>query len=141
MNCCSVSSPIGPLHIYANQDDTALCRIAFSATPQAGATLCDTPLLQKAAQQLNEYFAGTRRSFDLPLSPQGTPFQKACWQALITIPYGRTRSYGDIAKQIGSPKGSRAVGMANNQNPLPIVIPCHRVVGSDGRLVGYAGDL
>ena len=99
------------------------------------------PLLRRAEEQLGESFAGQRKEFDLPLAPAGTPFQQCCWQALCAIPYGRTRSYGAQAKAVGNPKASRAVGMANNRNPLPIVIPCHRVVGSSGKLVGYAGGL
>jgi methylated-DNA-[protein]-cysteine S-methyltransferase len=100
-----------------------------------------TPLLEEGRRQLLEYLAGERQIFDLPLAPAGTPFQRAVWQALQTIPYGQTRSYGDIARQIGRPKAFRAVGMANHENPIPIFIPCHRVVGSDGSLTGYAGGL
>lgn len=108
-----------------------------------GGDTCCTPdaLLRQAVRELEEYFAGTRRSFTLPLAPAGTPFQQAVWNALRTIPYGETRSYGQIAAQIGRPKACRAVGMANNRNPIAIVVPCHRVVGSTGALVGYAGGL
>ncbi|MBR5559030.1 MAG: methylated-DNA--[Oscillospiraceae bacterium] len=141
MNCCRIESPIGPLLVYANGEDTALVKIAFGDVPSSGDTPTDTPLLCRAAAQLQQYFDGSRKEFDLPLAPEGTPFQQACWQALCTIPYGRTRSYGEQAKLVGSPKAGRAVGMANNRNPLPIVIPCHRVVGSSGNLVGYAGGL
>jgi len=102
---------------------------------------CLTPLLQEAARQLTEYFAGTRKEFALPLSIQGTEFQLADWKALQTIPYGETRSYGQIATQIGNPKASRAVGMANHKNPISIIIPCHRVIGHNGKLVGYGGGL
>jgi len=101
----------------------------------------ETPLLQEAAKQLREYFAGERQVFDLPLAPKGTSFQMAAWHALTTIPYGETRSYKQIAEQIGNPKACRAVGLANNRNPIAIVIPCHRVIGSDGKLVGYGGGL
>ncbi|NLK00335.1 MAG: methylated-DNA--[protein]-cysteine S-methyltransferase [Clostridia bacterium] len=101
----------------------------------------ETPLLQRAAQQLDEYFNGKRKNFDLPLAPQGTEFQKKVWGALLEIPYGETRSYKDIAIQIENPKAFRAVGMANNRNPISIIIPCHRVVGHNGRLVGYGGGL
>lgn len=100
-----------------------------------------TPLLEEGRRQLLEYLAGERQTFDLPLAPAGTPFQREVWKALQTIPYGQTRSYGDIARQIGRPKAFRAVGMANHENPIPIFIPCHRVVGSDGSLTGYAGGL
>ena len=92
-------------------------------------------------RQLTEYFRGRRTTFDLFLHPKGTPFQREVWKALLTIPYGETRSYGDIATQIGRPTAVRAVGLANGRNPLPIVVPCHRVIGSSGRLVGYGGGL
>ena len=101
----------------------------------------ETELLKKAAVQLHEYLTGRRREFDLPLNPAGTAFQKKDWKALQTIPYGQTVSYGEIAKQIGCPKGARAVGLANNRNPIPVFIPCHRVIGADGRLVGYGGGI
>jgi len=101
----------------------------------------ETPLVRKAAKQMTEYFAGKRRDFDLPLEFGGTDFQKKVWAALLTIPYGETRSYGEIASQIENPKAFRAVGMANNRNPIAIVCPCHRVIGADGSLVGYGGGL
>lgn len=100
-----------------------------------------SPLLDKAVRQLEAYLAGSLRVFDLPLTLEGTSFQKSVWQALCTIPYGETRSYGDIAAQIGNPKASRAVGGANNKNSIAVVIPCHRVIGATGNLVGYAGGL
>lgn len=100
----------------------------------------DCPSIREA-EQLTEYFAGKRKVFDLPLEPYGTEFQKKVWQALMEIPYGRTCSYGEIAAKIGNPKASRAVGSANNKNPIAIVIPCHRVVGANGALVGYASGL
>jgi methylated-DNA-[protein]-cysteine S-methyltransferase len=101
----------------------------------------ETALLKEAIKQLNEYFDGKRSSFDLQLQPQGTEFQNKVWKALIEIPFGETRSYGEIAKIIGNEKASRAVGMANNKNPIPIIVPCHRVIGANGKLVGYAGGL
>jgi len=101
----------------------------------------ETPVIKKAAKQLEEYFAGKRKEFDLPLGFCGTDFQKKVWAALLSIPYGETRSYGDIAKQIGNPKACRAVGMANNRNPIAVICPCHRVIGADGSLVGYGGGL
>jgi methylated-DNA-[protein]-cysteine S-methyltransferase len=101
----------------------------------------ETNLLRNAALQLNEYLEGKRNSFDLPLNPKGTEFQKKVWAALCDIPYGETRSYKQIAESVGNPKACRAVGMANNKNPIMIFIPCHRVVGSDGSLTGYAGGL
>lgn len=101
----------------------------------------ETPLLAEVRRQLNEYFSGVRKSFDLPLNPHGTKFQRRVWSALQEIPYGETRSYSQIAATVENPKGCRAVGMANNRNPIPIIIPCHRVVGADGALTGYAGGL
>ena len=100
-----------------------------------------TPLLRQAAAELTAYFAGQLRQFPVPLAPKGTPFQQKVWAALREIPYGETRSYKEIAAMVGNEKACRAVGMANNRNPLPIFIPCHRVVGTDGKLVGYAGGL
>lgn len=133
-----VDSPIGPLTLTA--DDEALISIRFGADPEASHNE-KSELLDCAAQQLEEYFSGRRRAFSVPLNPVGTPFQLKVWQALTEIPYGKTACYADIASRIGSPKGCRAVGMANNRNPLPIIVPCHRVVGKDGKLVGYAGGL
>lgn len=101
----------------------------------------ETPLLKKAIREINEYLIGKRRIFDLPIEPSGTEFQQMVWRELQQIPYGKTCSYKDIAKGIGNINASRAVGMANNKNPIPIIIPCHRVIGSNGKLVGYAGGL
>lgn len=101
----------------------------------------ETPLIRKAYEQLLDYFAGKRESFDLPLNPAGTPFQQKVWEALRAIPYGETRTYKQIAEAVGSPRACRAVGMANNCNPVVIAIPCHRVIGADGKLVGYACGL
>ena len=98
----------------------------------------DTKLLLKAKKELEEYFEGKRKEFDLPLEQEGTEFQKKVWEALERIPYGETRTYKDVAKMVGNEKASRAVGMANNKNSIPIIIPCHRVIGSNGKLVGYA---
>ena len=97
--------------------------------------------IRKTAMQLDEYFAGKRREFDLPLLFEGTDFQKRVWAALLTIPYGETRTYGEIAAQTGNPKACRAVGLANNRNPIAIICPCHRVIGADGSLTGYGGGL
>ncbi len=98
----------------------------------------ETPVLQKAYQQITEYMEGKRKKFDVPIEPKGTEFQKKVWKMLMEIPYGETCSYGEIAKRIGSPKGARAVGMANHHNPIMIIVPCHRVVGAKGQMVGYA---
>ena len=131
-------SPVGWLSIEDN--GTALTKINFEK--QA----CNerekrSKLADMAVLQLEEYFSGKRSSFSLPMAPAGTQFMQDVWQALVTIPYGEVRSYRDIAKAIGNPKACRAVGMANNRNPLPIIIPCHRVIGANGKLVGYAGGL
>ena len=101
----------------------------------------ETPLINEAYRQLSEYLLGERKRFDLPLNPQGTVFQQQVWKALCDIPYGETRSYKQIAEAIGNPKAVRAVGMANNRNPLLIVVPCHRVIGANGKLVGYAAGI
>ena len=127
------------------EENGAITHVCFcgkkSAKLLAEFSQSETPLIQKAALQLREYFDGRRTAFDLPLAPCGTGFQNAVWKALQTIPYGQTRSYKDIAALVGSPKACRAVGMANNRNPIAIIVPCHRVVGSDGSLTGYAGGL
>lgn len=101
----------------------------------------ETELLKEAGRQLREYFAGERKEFTLPLAPSGTPFQQKVWESLCRIPFGETRSYKDIAQSVGSPKAFRAVGMANNRNPIPVLIPCHRVIGADGKMVGYGGGI
>lgn len=98
----------------------------------------DTPLLKETEKQLLEYLEGKRKLFDVPLNPKGTKFMKEVWTALQEIPYGETKTYGQIAQRIGKPKAARAIGMANHRNPIPIIIPCHRVIGSNGKLVGYA---
>ena len=100
-----------------------------------------TPLTQQLASQMEEYFQGNRKDFDIPYILHGTPFQERVWKALCRIPYGHTRSYRDIAAEIGQPKACRAVGMANHRNPMMLVVPCHRVIGADGSLGGYAGGL
>ncbi len=130
-------TPVGLLQL-GYQDNTLT-----SLRPWDGATTDHTPtaFTQTVADQLTAYCQGQRTVFDISLAPHGTPFQQAVWHALQTIPYGQTRTYGQIATAIGNPKAARAVGMANNRNPLMIVIPCHRVVGAKGDLVGYAGGL
>lgn len=136
MPAFTMQSPIGLLTI--EETDGAITALRFG-----GETVSPppTPLLQRAAQQLTEYFAARRRRFDLPLRPQGTAFQQAAWSALCDIPYGQTRTYAQQAAAIGNPKACRAVGMANHCNPLPLFIPCHRVIGAGGKLTGYAGGL
>jgi methylated-DNA-[protein]-cysteine S-methyltransferase len=111
-----------------------------SAPPSEGEPQ-ETPLIGEAFRQLEEYLNGTRQSFDLPLAAEGTAWQQKCWDALTKIPYGKTATYGEIARMAGNPKASRAVGRANNRNPISIFIPCHRVIGADGSLTGYGGGL
>lgn len=135
MNTRTIETPIGPLTLQA--DEAAVTAIRFGAVGAQDAS----PLLDAAEAQLREYFAGARRTFDLPLAPHGTAFQQRVWMVLRAIPYGETRTYGELAAAIGSPNASRAVGMANHRNPIPIVIPCHRVIGANGTLTGYAGGL
>lgn len=138
-----LDSPLGRLHLIA--DDVGLRRICFphERHPRADDTLgLHAPArLAFARRQLDEYFAGRRRRFDLPLQPIGTPFQRRVWEALASIPYGQTWTYADLARHIGRPGAMRAVGGANGRNPLPIVVPCHRVIGSDGSLTGFAGGV
>lgn len=129
---------IGPLVIAGDRE--ALRLIRFHGR-QEDAWLPDRAPFRDAIDQLRAYFAGKLTEFDLPLAPDGTPFQKSVWAALQTIPYGQTTTYGAIAKQIGRPAAIRAVGAANGANPLPIVIPCHRVIGRNGKLTGFGGGL
>jgi methylated-DNA-[protein]-cysteine S-methyltransferase len=132
-------SPLGPLRLVARGDELVGVYLPDQAAPDAPVRA--TPVLARAARQLAEYFAGERRTFDLPLAPQGTGFQQLVWRALAAIPYGQTRSYGELARAIGRPSASRAVGAANGKNPLAIVVPCHRVIGASGELTGYAGGM
>ncbi|MFT5543944.1 MAG: methylated-DNA-[protein]-cysteine S-methyltransferase [Glaciecola sp.] len=136
LNKSVVATPHGWLSIFAT--DESVKAIDFADN------FCDTnenAVSKLAAQQLSEYIAGKRTDFDLPLQPDGTEFQQQVWQALLKIPYGETASYLDIALAIGNKKACRAVGAANGKNPIPIVIPCHRIIGSNGKLTGYAGGL
>lgn len=136
-----LDTPIGTLRLVS--DGESLVSIEFEGRWGNGDDILagNDPVLAACARQLTEYFAGERRGFDLPLAPAGTDFQRAVWAALAAIPYGEVRSYRDIARAIGRPAAVRAVGAANGRNPLPIVVPCHRVVGSDGSLTGFAGGL
>ena len=134
-----VHSPVGPLLLTS--DGTALTRLLFAAEPDPSWSTDECPVLVRAAQQLAEYFRGERTDFDLPLDPAGTPFQLTVWRALRDIPYAGTINYGQLATQVGNPRASRAVGMANGRNPISIVVPCHRVIGADGSLTGYGGGL
>jgi len=122
-------------------EKNAITGLFFGNDVPYGFIKAETSLIKKTALQIEEYFAGKRKIFSVPLSIQGTEFHMDVWKALQTIPYGETRSYKDIALQIGRPKAVRAVGMANNRNPISIIIPCHRVIGHNGKLVGYGGGL
>ena len=132
-------TPVGDMAV--GEEDGSLVRLWLPNQPTLRMMPHKTPLLERAQGQILEYLNGQRQVFDLPLSPVGTPFQQKVWEALLDIPYGETESYGELAKRIGSPGGARAVGLANRNNPLPILIPCHRVVGAKGTLTGYAGGL
>ncbi len=139
-----MSSPIGDLGIVVDASER-LVRIDFlsdSEPPAAGDELIDDPArTARVERQLAEYFAGDRDRFDLELAPEGTDFQKQVWTDLLDIPAGETRTYSEIARRLGRPGAARAVGRANATNPIPIVVPCHRVIGADGTLTGYAGGL
>ncbi|WBH15370.1 methylated-DNA--[protein]-cysteine S-methyltransferase [Sphingomonas radiodurans] len=140
-----IPSPTGDLTLVATDaglaailwDDDARMQARYA--PRVAAP--DHPVIAAATRQLNEYFAGTRTAFDVPLDPTGTEFQRAVWTTLLAIPYGETRSYRDIARAIGRPTATRAVGAANGRNPLPIIAPCHRVIGANGALTGFGGGL
>ena len=144
----SASFPFG-ISLFLAADAGALTRVSFTSSPDDAprdwprdATRSPgDPVLTGAITQLNEYFAGTRETFSVPLHPVGTPFQLSVWRALEEIPYGHTRTYRDIACLLGRPTATRAVGAANGQNPLPIFVPCHRVIGSNGSLTGFGGGL
>ncbi|MQY05366.1 methylated-DNA--[protein]-cysteine S-methyltransferase [Actinomadura macrotermitis] len=140
-----LDSPVGPLTLVADDDGiTGLYMDLQRHRPQQetfGGRNDDDPRFAAAAEQLTAYFAGELTTFDLPLSLHGTPFQRTVWEALQTIPYGETVSYGQLAQEIGKPSASRAVGLANGKNPVGVIVPCHRVVGSTGGLTGYGGGL
>ena len=138
-----IESPVGPLLLAG--DESALSHILFATGKRAAkpdpAWEEDADRLQEPIRQLRAYFAGELEDFNLPLSPVGTDFQRKIWKLLCDIPYGQTISYGELARRAGNPKASRAVGLANGSNPIPIIIPCHRVIGSNGKLTGYGGGL
>jgi len=139
-----MASPVGRLRLIAS--DVALVGIWFECGRDAARsalwmTRTPSPIVDRARVQLQEYFAGERQVFELPLQPRGTDFQRRVWQRLLKIPYGATTSYGALARDMGEPGASRAVGLANGSNPLPIVIPCHRVIGANGALTGFGGGL
>ena len=140
-----MASPVGTLKLVAN--DKALVAVLWENENPKRVRLAELieqthhPILLETQKQLSEYFAGKRQQFDLPLDFEGTEFQQKVWQALLTIPFGETRSYRDIAEQVGNVNAVRAVGAANGKNPISIIAPCHRVVGANGKLVGFAGGL
>ena len=137
-----MDSPIGPLRLMAHGDSlTELFLPPLPARDPAGERDDEAPLLAEAKRQLEAYFNGRLTAFDLPLAPHGTTFQQRVWTELARIPYGVTISYGELARRIGHPDAARAVGLANGRNPIAIVVPCHRVIGADGRLTGYGGGL
>lgn len=130
-----ISTPMGPLTLFAEEN----CLAALVFGDYGGYD--HLPLFEGTRRQLEEYFAGTRQNFDLPLNPSGTAFQRRVWRALLDIPYGTALSYRELARRADCPKGYRAVGQANGKNPIPILIPCHRVIGADGTLGGYSAGL
>lgn len=138
-----IDSPIGTLTLVA--EDDVLTEVRFPNDYHDDdidmVDVADQAVLQQAADELGEYFSGTRVDFDVALDPRGTEFQLAAWSALRTIPYGETVSYGEQAKRLGDPGKARAVGAANGRNPLPIIVPCHRVVGANGHLTGFGGGI
>jgi methylated-DNA-[protein]-cysteine S-methyltransferase len=138
LHALEVDSPLGRLRLCAQGE--ALCGIYLPEQAAPAATAApDHPVLLRTAQQLREYFAGTRRSFDVPLEFVGSEFQRSVWHALTQIPFAATRSYGELAAAIDHPRAARAVGAANGRNPISIIVPCHRVIGHSGALTGYAG--
>lgn len=136
-----IPSPIGPLFLVATEQALIALDNAANELYQKATKTETHPILNLASDQLQEYFQGKRHCFDLPLKPSGTAFQQQAWQALCQIPYGEVWSYGQQAKYLKAPKASRAVGGANGKNPIPIIIPCHRVIGSTGKLTGYSGGM
>lgn len=137
MNTVVFDSPIGKLWLSAENGRL----VSLSFNEKTADKEISEPVLNEAVKQLSEYFVGSRRTFSLPLEPRGTEFQRAVWNELLKIPFGETKTYGEIAAAMGKPKASRAVGMGCNRNPIAIIIPCHRVVGKNGSLTGFAGGL
>jgi methylated-DNA-[protein]-cysteine S-methyltransferase len=136
----TMPSPVGELTLTT--DGTGLTGVYMGDHPRSAERgRRDEAALADAVEQLGAYFAGARRTFDLPLAPRGTPFQLKVWEGLRAIPYATTISYGELARRIGNPNASRAVGLANGRNPIGIIVPCHRVIGADGSLTGYGGGL
>jgi len=142
---CYVDSPIGQLLLTSDGESlTGLYMGTPSKSPQLDSDWAEKPNaapLSEVARQLEQYFAGNRKVFDLPLKMQGTEFQKRVWRQLTKIPFGETWSYGQLAKRLDNPNGSRAVGLANGRNPIAVIVPCHRVIGADGSLTGFGGGI
>lgn len=136
-----IESPLGPLHLVGTDVALTVVHLPGSDDAVPAVPIGETAVLARAATQLREYFAGARQTFDVPLAPAGTAFQQSVWHVLSTIPFGATWSYGDVARAIGQPSASRAVGAANGRNPIAIIVPCHRVIGSSGALTGYGGGM
>jgi len=134
-------SPVGKLTLISNGEALTVLEFEAPRYPAKPAPPGDDAIITKTRKQLDAYFAGKLKAFDLPLAPEGTAFQQRVWAALLKIPYGATRSYGQQAVTIGSPKAVRAVGLANGRNPIAIIIPCHRVIGANGSLTGYGGGM
>lgn len=139
MDLIVFDTPYGKIGMGAEGD--ALTRLYLPGAPLPRIAVRETPLLSEGRRQLEEYFAHRRRTFSLPLAPGGSDFRRGVWNALLEIPYGETVTYSELARRIGNPRAVRAVGQANHHNPIPILIPCHRVVGARGALTGYAGGL
>jgi len=135
----TIDSPVGALRLLAS--DRALTGLYLPRQAAPAATPGTSPLLERAARQLAAYFAGDLRAFDLPIEADGTPWQRAVWAELARIPFGETRSYGELAHALAVPTGARAVGAANGKNPISIIVPCHRVIAGSGALTGYAGGV
>lgn len=139
MDTTYYNSPLGMIELTVEAGKLTSARFN-PVIPEEG-VLSKNKVLEETVKQLDEYFSGTRKAFDLPMKPLGTRFQQMVWKALVSVPFGRTISYGELSAKIGKPGAERAVGHANAENPLAIIIPCHRVVGADGKLTGYAGGL
>lgn len=131
-----MDTKIGRINLI--EEDNKIIEIRINKKVEDGIIKKDTPVLKETEKQLEEYFEGKRKTFDVPLNPKGTNFMKKVWTALQNIPYGEVKTYQQIAEEVENPKAARAVGMANHRNPIPIIIPCHRVIGSNSKLVGYA---
>ena len=136
-----MASPVGPLHLFANEEGLTCLYMNIQRYEMPDGEEGSNSILEQAKQELTEYFEGSRREFSVPLDPHGTDFRKSVWAELMNIPFGKTISYGELAKRLGDPLLTRAVGTANGANPISIIIPCHRVIGANGHLTGYGGGI